>query len=246
MKRCSPRNLVAALLAFLIVVVVQTAPGLAQSCPAGMRPTQDGHCLAANQTYCGSGKACSDGLQCRTSGSQAGRCFYANGCFPGQVRHASGGCVPVGYIACSDGSLCRTGETCAADNKCAGGPPPTGPYTPSGKRCGEGERVHPNGGCYNPAFQQICGQEMCDVRAACDAANSQCLSPFMQVNATPQVRVPGPPTVTAPPVRTPGSPNVTPPTVRTPDPTVTPPTVRAPGSPTVTVPEVRVPTPTAP
>lgn len=251
MKRYNPGKLPAALLAVFFCLMIEIAPGFAQSCPAGMRPTGDGYCLAANQSYCGNAKACSNGLQCRTSGPQAGRCFYANGCYPDQARGPSA-CVQPGYFSCANGGQCRHGQTCMPNGKCAGGA--LGAYTPDGGRCSADHQLTPSGECYDPALQKLCGQAACDLRDECDVAKSLCLAPFKQVNATPQVRpptvappsvqAPAPPTVTPPGVKAPASPTVTPPNVQAPaSPTVTPPSVQAPASPTVTPPGVQAPAP---
>jgi hypothetical protein len=86
-------------------------------CPAGMRATRDGFCLAAGQTYCGSGTACSEGMECIAGG----RCSPGNGCFPNQFRTSTGGCAYVGVTVCSGGTTCPASMRCSADgDQCFG------------------------------------------------------------------------------------------------------------------------------
>ncbi len=144
------------------------------ACPPGTTPTKDGYCLSAGQNYCGGGMACSNGLTCRNA---TGRCFYANGCYPDEVRFPNS-CAPPGAVDCGDGKHCQPGEYCKGDGNCGGGPPATGPLC-GGVRATAGYLCVPDGSSsYNPRTSKLCSTAVCDVRDEC--GENTCLSPFHQ------------------------------------------------------------------
>lgn len=156
----------------------RSAPPSHSTCPPGTTLNKDGYCLRADQRYCGNGQMCSDGKVC-TSG---GRCFYANGCFPGDIRTATGDCISAGSVDCGNGRYCNPGTYCLPGGGCGGGPPATGPSCSPGFRAPAGNLCTPTGGTYDPREAKLCGTKVCDIRAEC--GQDKCLSPIHQTAAS--------------------------------------------------------------
>lgn len=226
---------------FILSLLLPGGSGAWANCPPGMSATGDGFCTRPGETYCGNGGVCGGGLACRPNG----RCFHASGCYPDQTRTAIG-CMPLGKVACPDGTYCDPGERCGAGG-CVGGAAATGPIC-GGKPLRAGYACNPfTNESYDPSWMKLCGTEICDQRDAC--GTNQCLQPYFQARAVPasvSPRTPEPavttPVPTAPP---PPTVKVTPPTTPPPS-AVTTPVPTAPAPSTVRQPANIAPAPTAP
>ena len=76
------------------------------------------------------------------------------------VNPANGHCILPGYTPC-DNFACGPGRRCIGGGRCTGGV--AGPRCGRNNTCAQGEACTPWGGCFNPRYQFVCGNQVCMV-----------------------------------------------------------------------------------